>query len=85
MPACRSLGAGRGEGEGGGGQDEDLLGPPSPLSLRLLRRSSLRLRRPGTEGGVIFGRICLINYGLINNRGRQCLFAMNGSMTHPFR
>jgi len=43
-----------GEGEGGGGQDEDLLIPPPlhPLPPR---------------GGEIFGRICLINYGLLSN------------------
>ena len=42
-----------GEGEGGGGQNEDLLVPPPhhPLPPR---------------GGEIFGRICLINYGLLS-------------------
>jgi hypothetical protein len=43
-----------GEGVGGGGQDEELLGPPSPSSLP-------------PRGGTIFGRICLINYGLLSN------------------
>jgi hypothetical protein len=42
-----------GEGEGGGGQDEDLL-VPSPLPPLPLR------------GGEVFGRICLINYGLLS-------------------
>jgi hypothetical protein len=43
-----------GEGEGGGGQNEDLLVPPPlhPLPPR---------------GGEIYGRICLINYGLLSN------------------
>ena len=43
-----------GEGEGGGGQDEDLLvlPPLHPLPPR---------------GGEIFGRICLIDYGLLSN------------------
>jgi len=47
-----------GEGEGGGGQDEDLLVPPPlhPLPPR---------------GGEIFGRICLINYGLLSNSHRD--------------
>jgi len=42
-----------GEGEGGGGQDENpLVAPPlHPLPPR---------------GGEIFGRICLINYGLLS-------------------
>jgi hypothetical protein len=42
-----------GEGEGGGGQDENPLVPPPlhPLPPR---------------GGEIFGRICLINYGLLS-------------------
>jgi len=42
-----------GEGEGGGGQDGNPLVPPPlhPLPPR---------------GGEIFGRICLINYGLLS-------------------
>jgi hypothetical protein len=43
-----------GEGEGGGGQDEDLLVPPPLHPLP-------------PKGGEIFGRICLINYGLLSN------------------
>ena len=43
-----------GEGEGGGGQYEDLLVLP-PLHLLPPRR------------GEIFGRTCLINYGLLSN------------------
>ncbi len=43
-----------GEGEGGGGQDEDLLVPPP-------------LHPFPPRGGEIFGRICLINYGLLSN------------------
>jgi len=42
-----------GEGEGGGGQDKDPL-VPSPLHPLPPR------------GGEIFGRICLINYGLLS-------------------
>ena len=46
-----------GEGEGGGGQDEDALVPPPlhPLPPR---------------GGEIFGRICLIKYGLLSNNAK---------------
>jgi hypothetical protein len=44
-----------GEGEGGGGQDEDPLVPPPPYPLP-------------PRGGEIFGRICLINYGLLSKR-----------------
>ena len=53
-----------GEGEGGGGQDEDPLVPPPrhPLPPR---------------GGEIFGKICLINYGLLSNLTYPC------SVTQP--
>jgi hypothetical protein len=37
-----------GEGEGGG--EQLTLAPPHLNPLRLLRRSSLRLRRPGARG-----------------------------------
>ena len=47
-----------GEGEGGGGQDEDLLDPPPLLPLQHLGRK-------------FFGKICLINDGLLSKGSRK--------------
>jgi hypothetical protein len=52
----------------GGGEDEDLWGPPSPLfpSPAFVPQGGAS-RRQAPRGGKIFGRICLINYGLLSN------------------